>query len=511
MAVSHETTVSFAHHFPDSSRVMTRRCRFNRLLGIATAMLTGFGAIPAVADDNFGPDWVEDGDAGNTLESAQRVKGNSSSVNTLNGATGGGGGFNRGSGGDFQDIYLVYIADPDQFTASTVGPEGDANFDTRMWLFRYDGPGVLAADDASDADNRTFLRGFDLPDQEIFKPGVYGLAIGGTPNIPVNLFGNPMFPPAAPGQTVGPSQKGALSPLGDWNPLEGTTGSYRIAMTGVRFIPLPCGEGGDCFIPGNAPGCASLDCCTLVCDRDPFCCDTVWDRQCANIASLICVGCGAPAAGPCDLPHPGPYCEDGICCQLVCDIDPLCCTANWDAGCASIAEDNCVDECPSDCPGDFNGDGIRNGGDLGSLLAAWNQPGCTDLDHSGKTDGADLGLLLGLLGPCSNCGDPSAGSCFDPHQSPGCGDTECCNDVCEIDPACCENAWDVQCVKLAAKSCATECGDADAGSCLEAHPGPGCEDSDCCRRVCEVLPRCCDLSWDEACAQFALQLPGCVD
>ena len=510
MIMSREFIASLAHPALASIKTMVRPSWRLAASGLLTAMLAGAGATHAVADDNFGPDWVEDGDAGNTLESAQKVKGNSSNVNTLNGATGGGG-FNLDGGTDFQDIYLVYIAEPEQFTASTVGPQGEAAFDTRLWLFRFNGPGVFAADDVSPKNNQTLLKGFDVPSDEVFTRGVYGLAIGGAPNIPINRGGNTMFPPAPPGQTVGPNPKSALSPLDGWNPLEGATGSYRIAMTGVRFIPLPCGEGGDCFAASDGPGCDSLNCCAKVCDSDPFCCDTTWDQQCANIARLICMECGNPGAGRCDTIHPNPYCDDSTCCRQVCEIDPLCCTTTWDAGCVSIAGKTCEDECNPECEGDFNGDGIRDGGDLGSLLAAWNQPGCTDLDGSGKTDGADLGLLLGLLGPCPTCGDPNAGGCLDPHPNPGCADAECCLAVCDIDPGCCDAAWDVQCTKIATKVCDPGCGDADSGPCLESHPEPGCDDPGCCRRVCEILPRCCDIAWDEACVQFALRIPDCVD
>ena len=52
-----------------------------------------------------------------------------------------------------------------------------------------------------------------------------------------------------------------------------------------------------------------------------------------------------------------------------------------------------------DCPGDFNQDGIRDGGDLGIMLAFWGYP-LGDLNGDGNTDGADLGLFLGYWGDC---------------------------------------------------------------------------------------------------------------
>ena len=64
-----------------------------------------------------------------------------------------------------------------------------------------------------------------------------------------------------------------------------------------------------------------------------------------------------------------------------------------------------VDTCESlilPCPTDFNQNGRTDGADLGMLLSAWgasNQPGL-DLDRNGRIDGADLGLLLSGWGPC---------------------------------------------------------------------------------------------------------------
>ncbi|MEY2712085.1 MAG: hypothetical protein RL005_307, partial [Planctomycetota bacterium] len=49
------------------------------------------------------------------------------------------------------------------------------------------------------------------------------------------------------------------------------------------------------------------------------------------------------------------------------------------------------------CPGDFNGDGVRDGADLGALLAGWGTGG-GDVNDDGNTDGADLGALLAVFG-----------------------------------------------------------------------------------------------------------------
>lgn len=481
------------------------------LLGLALMLAASTDAI-TVADDGFvGPDWVEDDDAGDTLETASKVKGNGNNVNTINGVISGGGGFfGGGTAGDFQDIFLIFIRNPESFSASTVAPGGQAAFDTRLWLFRLDGRGLLAADDAGPDVLQTNLKGFaNKGNFGIPGPGVYGLAIGGDPTSPIAGKNLQMFAPPPPGATIGPTKAGSTLPLGAWIPPAGATGSYRIALAGVTFIPPPCGEGGDCFTPRATPGCDDLDCCSRVCDLDPACCDTAWDFQCTSIAKVFCQGCGHPNTGSCFASHPQPFCNDAECCQTVCSIDPGCCQIGWDVDCVTIATANCSPECSDLCPGDFNLDHVRNGADLGLLLGAWGDPGCTDLDGSGLTDGGDLGLLLGSLGPCRSCGDPAAGGCLSPHPASGCADAGCCEQVCEVDPACCSLGWDDGCADQARMICAPACGDPDSGPCNSTHLAPGCSNPQCCFRVCEYLPRCCTDSWDDACVEFANSLPDC--
>ncbi len=67
---------------------------------------------------------------------------------------------------------------------------------------------------------------------------------------------------------------------------------------------------------------------------------------------------------------------------------------------------------PSDeCPYDLNNDGAVDGGDLGALLAGWNDTDGSnaDLDDNGTVDGSDLGAILAGWGQCAEpiapCGD----------------------------------------------------------------------------------------------------------
>jgi Tol biopolymer transport system component len=49
---------------------------------------------------------------------------------------------------------------------------------------------------------------------------------------------------------------------------------------------------------------------------------------------------------------------------------------------------------------------------------------------------------------------------------------------------------------------AETCG-AGAGDCLSAHGGLGCDDAACCTYVCLADPGCCEIAWDQSCADTA--------
>ncbi|MHC5003502.1 MAG: zinc-dependent metalloprotease family protein [Planctomycetota bacterium] len=52
----------------------------------------------------------------------------------------------------------------------------------------------------------------------------------------------------------------------------------------------------------------------------------------------------------------------------------------------------------------------------------------------------------------------------------------------------------------------TVCGEPSAGDCLEANGTAGCDDGDCCQTVCAIDTSCCDVAWDQACADLAAAL-----
>ncbi len=116
----------------------------------------------------------------------------------------------------------------------------------------------------------------------------------------------------------------------------------------------PCGlpDAGDCCSANGSRGCDDLDCCKLVCESDPFCCESDWDFDCAASALLLCDDCispcGLPDTGDCCTNNGSPGCEDIDCCKLVCETIPSCCETGWDSQCANAAQTMC--DCPQPCP-----------------------------------------------------------------------------------------------------------------------------------------------------------------
>ena len=212
-----------------------------------------------------------------------------------------------------------------------------------------------------------------------------------------------------------------------------------------------CGAGSStCYSASDLgePFCEDEECCIIMCAIDRYCCEEDWDFVCADNALTICAGCGDEDAGPPLQANGTRGCSDLDCCAIVCGIDPFCCSTEWDDVCADYA-----------------------------------------------------------LGGCTSCGDEQAGSPYETHAA-GSDDFACCDLICDNDPICCLDAWDMACVVKAVSLCAG-CGDEEAGSPFINNETPGCEDADCCVLVCEIDRFCCDSSWDIECARSAAL--RCVD
>lgn len=272
---------------------------------------------------------------------------------------------------------------------------------------------------------------------------------------------------------------------------------------------------GSCLTEHNSPACSDSACCDLVCATLPICCVVEWDANCVTMAAQICLSCGSTVLpNSCFELSSYPYCNDAICCQSVCIVDPSCCQSAWDQTCINEAALFCQDlACGNPAAGD--------------CCLSHGTPFCRDsqccetvcaIDAFCCETVWDVQCVTETLAFCTNlscpCGGGGAGAgCFIVHASPGCSSATCCNSVCNSDPFCCGVTWDASCVAAAGTFCAANpvCKEA-TGSCAVVHPEPGCEDASCCDKVCAFDPSCCTTGWDQDCVdQVPLRCGGCGD
>ncbi|WP_437662545.1 hypothetical protein [Sorangium sp. So ce1182] len=100
-------------------------------------------------------------------------------------------------------------------------------------------------------------------------------------------------------------------------------------------------------------GCSSV--VTSVCAVDPYCCSTEWDGVCVSEVLTVAnnLMCPIPSCGhalctegdaltpSCDVP---PLTSSG-CVKLICDQDPYCCSTAWDKTCVSEVQSVCGKTC----------------------------------------------------------------------------------------------------------------------------------------------------------------------
>ncbi|MCZ6834671.1 MAG: hypothetical protein O7G85_02760 [Planctomycetota bacterium] len=153
-------------------------------------------------------------------------------------------------------------------------------------------------------------------------------------------------------------------------------------------------------------GCETGDCCNTICDIDPYCCDVVWDDQCAIEAAQFCANGGNETSGDCFTNNGTPGCYSLPCTQTICEVDPYCCNTQWDQLCADQALTLCSPACPGDIP--FVTPGIVDVEDLLLLLGSWGDTGPprprADLDPAPTGDNVvNVNDLLYLLASWGNC------------------------------------------------------------------------------------------------------------
>jgi len=223
---------------------------------LLSGCFVGVCALTLVNSSFAGPDWVEDGDAGSSLDSAQPVvlAGGGQVrriIGTLMGAPGVAGDISP----DYEDIYQIYISEPTKLLISTAEEYGGAaNFQTSLWLFDaagfaqlanvYSPQGPFGEGGSAGQILGSTLFNFATDDTGfvVSKPGVYYLAITGVPNHPLAsgpTEGQDMFTFDQFDEISGPDGPAANFPFIKWWQGEGETGSYDIIVEGVTGLPAP--------------------------------------------------------------------------------------------------------------------------------------------------------------------------------------------------------------------------------------------------------------------------------
>jgi hypothetical protein len=261
---------------------------------------------------------------------------------------------------------------------------------------------------------------------------------------------------------------------------------------------------GSCYLPNGTAGCDNLSCCTDVCALDASCCDLAWDEPCVSLALVLCAECGSPQAGSCYESNGGPGCDDLDCCSVVCADDPFCCAVLWDGFCVEGAFQFCTD-----CGDDIAGDCCVANGSTGCsdaeccLMVCQIDPSCCETGWDSEcAEAADLMCETCSFGACCSsalCFELTPADCMALFDSAYQGDGVTCDEVVCGTGACCLG---LACVEYSPDGCAkfggvfqgigTTCaagpccpgdadgdGDVDSGDLNEVLSGFGCVGPNC--------------------------------
>lgn len=108
----------------------------------------------------------------------------------------------------------------------------------------------------------------------------------------------------------------------------------------------PPGWGGSCTVLAQMT-CGADPCITAVCAMDPTCCTDNWTQACIDLAKTECNTQCDCAHNICEGDQPGdpltPTCNP--CVEAVCEVDPYCCSDDWDGYCVGEVETICGINC----------------------------------------------------------------------------------------------------------------------------------------------------------------------
>ena len=166
--------------------------------------------------------WVEQGDAGQLVGTAQSTNG----VGSLSTITG-----SLPTAGDV-DLFSIRVFDWTQFFAqtSTVG------FDPQLWLFTSTGMGIAANDDNPGGGLQSIFPVGNGLYAGRTSPEIVLIGISGFNVDPVSAGG--FIFPGGFSVVHGPTGPGGASPLSGWSGT-GDEGTYSIALRGAEFAAVP--------------------------------------------------------------------------------------------------------------------------------------------------------------------------------------------------------------------------------------------------------------------------------
>ncbi|MCH7476200.1 MAG: hypothetical protein IIA27_16235, partial [Gemmatimonadetes bacterium] len=222
-------------------------------------------------------------------------------------------------------------------------------------------PGGVILTSASTQDNFVPLAGGDITG--VCWWGAYIEGLGGDPfdcgpgpgdNFTITYYNNdPGCPTGAPADVIASFNVVATKAA---TGLEFTLGGFADPVAEYAFsashpaVPVAAGTcywievtndtGPDCNffweVSPLGPGDGAISAGAVVEWEMAWCIDLELDPDttaCALEINLACEG----AKGPCGAPNDSPGCDEGCCCTLVCNADPICCIDPWDQQCATAA------------------------------------------------------------------------------------------------------------------------------------------------------------------------------
>jgi hypothetical protein len=234
--------------------------------------------------------WNEQGDAGDTLATAQIVSvPGGQSLTQINGSV--------SASGD-ADLYQIQICNFASFHATTVG---GATMDTQLFLFNSTGHGVTSDDDDPGGAGLQST----LTSQFVTSNGIYYLAISSYDNDPIGATtGQAIWNDTPFNVERAPDGPAAAEALGGFDHAASGSGTYSIFLQGTCFVPSTSGCYANCDHSTTVP---FLNVNDFICFQSAFAagasyanCDNSTTPPVLNVNDFICfqaafaAGCTAP-------------------------------------------------------------------------------------------------------------------------------------------------------------------------------------------------------------------------